>query len=64
MAEVNRYALVRNGTVQNLCLWDGDTSIWQPPVNMTAVPLTDSDVVSIGDSYSAETGFSPASVSE
>lgn len=34
---VKRYAIVENGVVSNVTLWDGDTKEWQPPKGSTAV---------------------------
>ena len=35
--QMPRYAIVRNGVVENICLWDGDTKKWQPPAGTVAV---------------------------
>lgn len=32
-----RYAIIRNGTVENVCEWDGDTGKWSPPAGMEAI---------------------------
>ena len=34
---VNRYAVVKDGVVVNVCLWDGDTTKWTPPEGAIAV---------------------------
>jgi len=26
-----RWALIRDGIVKNICLWDGNLNTWQPP---------------------------------
>ena len=36
-----RYAMIKDGTVQNICLWDGDTTTWQPPDDMTVISAPD-----------------------
>jgi hypothetical protein len=36
-----RYAMIRESKVQNICLWDGDTTTWQPPNDMTVIPAPD-----------------------
>lgn len=43
---MNRYAMIENGVVINICLWDGNTTTWNPPENieMQLAP----DYVSIG----------------
>ena len=33
------YAIVKDGVIDNIVLWDGDTSKWQPPTGTTAVVL-------------------------
>lgn len=35
------YAVVENGVVVNIVLWDGNTETWQPPTGTTAVEITD-----------------------
>jgi hypothetical protein len=41
-----KYAIINNaeGYLENIVLWDGDTSKWQPPAGVTAVPLDDIDI--------------------
>jgi hypothetical protein len=51
------YAVVENGVVVNLVLWDGDTAIWQPPEGSTAVPVPIDVYVTIGSLYDG-TSFS------
>lgn len=41
MAEVIRYAMIRNGIVENISLWDGDVTRWQPPEDMIVIPSPD-----------------------
>ena len=37
-----RYAMVNSeGVVENICEWDGDTIIWQPPEGITMVEIED-----------------------
>jgi hypothetical protein len=54
----NRYALVENGVVVNVILWDGDTEAWQPPEGATAELLPADSPVSIGFTFNG-TMFSP-----
>jgi hypothetical protein len=42
------YAIVRDGRVENTCLWDGITP-WEPPAGTTAIPCPDN--VAIGYTY-------------
>ena len=41
MSEPIRYAMIRNGVVENVSLWDGDTSRWTPPVEYLVIPAPD-----------------------
>lgn len=36
---VSRYAIVKDGVVVNLCLWDGDENKWTPPEGAVAVKV-------------------------
>lgn len=36
-----RYAMIRNGIVENISLWDGDTKKWQPPEGFIVIPAPD-----------------------
>jgi hypothetical protein len=29
------YLIVENNIVNNICVWDGDTNTWQPPIDAT-----------------------------
>ena len=35
------YLMIQNNIVTNLCLWDGDTSTWQPPSDTTMLIQAD-----------------------
>lgn len=35
------YAIVKDGLVVNIVVWDGDSSAWQPPEDSTAIEVTD-----------------------
>lgn len=39
--EAARYALVSEGVVVNVVLWDGDTRTWSPPEGTVAVKCSD-----------------------
>jgi hypothetical protein len=42
MNNVISYAILNEeGKVLNFCLWDGDLDKWQPPVNTTAIPMSE-----------------------
>lgn len=41
MAEVIRYAMIKNGKIENISLWDGDTTKWTPPEDMLVIPAPD-----------------------
>lgn len=51
MNTVSRYAIVENGVVSNICLWDGNVDKWSPPSGSNAIELADTDYVSIGALY-------------
>lgn len=34
------YAIIENGIVINVVVWDGNTETWQPPEGTTAVEVT------------------------
>lgn len=34
-----RYAIVRNGKLENVCAWDGDTTKWTPPEGAIALDV-------------------------
>jgi hypothetical protein len=33
--------MIRDGVVDNVSLWDGDTNKWQPPEGITCIPAPD-----------------------
>lgn len=53
-----RYAIVENGTVVNVVIWDGDTTVWQPPKGTTANLLPDDSPVSPGWTFDG-TNYAP-----
>lgn len=55
---MNNYAIVADGVVENIVVWNGDTSVWQPPEGSIAVRLSPTDAISIGYTYDG-TKFSP-----
>ena len=38
---VERWAMIQNGVVVNVCLWDGDLKTWQPPGGIEMQLATD-----------------------
>lgn len=38
---VIRYAMIRDGVVENVSLWDGNMSTWQPPEDIICIPAPD-----------------------
>lgn len=46
---VQRWAMIQNGVVINVCLWDGLTTTWQPPAGVEMQPAPDH--VAIGWGY-------------
>jgi hypothetical protein len=48
---MNNYALIENGLVVNVVVWDGDTSSWSVPDGQAAVLLKDGDSAYIGLGY-------------
>lgn len=47
--EAKRYAMVKDNVVYNVCLWDGNTTTWQPPNDGTI--MIENDWVGPGDWY-------------
>ncbi len=55
------YAIVENGVVVNMVVWDGNTETWQPPTGTTAVEITDATGPAyIGGTYSSGIFTAPA----
>lgn len=52
--KIERWAMINNGYVENVCNWDGLITTWQPPpgIEMQRAP----DHVGIGWSYDSATG--------
>ena len=38
---VIRYAMIRNGVVEQISLWDGDLAVWQPSEEIVCIPAPD-----------------------
>lgn len=47
---MNNYAIVKDGTVVNIVVWDGRAA-WAPPSGTNAVPIPADEFVTLGDTY-------------
>lgn len=54
---VIRYAMIKDGIVQNISLWDGDTTKWTPPEDMLVIPAPDH--VGVGWGYDGSAWTAP-----
>ena len=52
-----RYAMIRDGVIENISLWDGDTNRWQPPEDFLVIPAPDH--VGIGWRYDGQAWTAP-----
>lgn len=57
-----RWAIIKDGVVVNVCLWNGDTARWQPPEGCGAMMCPDE--VAIGWTFEGEDFFPPEPVVE
>lgn len=55
----NQYALVENGVVVNVILWDGNTATWAAPEGQQAVAIPDGEHVAIGWTWDGKTFEAP-----
>lgn len=55
----SRYAIVENGVVTNVILWDGDSSIWQPPAGAIANLLPNGSPVGPDYTFDGEKYLAP-----
>lgn len=49
------YAIIKDNIIQTICVWNGDTSIWNPPEGTITVAVGDMSVSS-GWIYDPATG--------
>ncbi|WP_430230446.1 hypothetical protein [Paraburkholderia tropica] len=56
-----RFAVVENGTVSNVILWDGEDA-WTPPDGTQTVQLADTDIAGPGFSYDGSAFIAPPPV--
>ena len=54
---VIRYAMIRDGVVENVSLWDGDLNRWQPPEGIVCIPAPDH--IGIGWTWDGENWVEP-----
>lgn len=54
-----RWALVVGGVVENVIIWDGDTSRWQPPSGSEVIAIAEGQACSIGWTYDGNTFAEP-----
>lgn len=46
-----RYGLIKDGVVDNVVEWDGDTNKWQPPADIELVLMDEGEGFGVGDLY-------------
>jgi hypothetical protein len=56
----NSYAIVQNGSVVNVVIWDGDAQIWQPPAGATATQIPVGSAAGIGYSFDGANFVAPS----
>ena len=54
---VIRYAMIRDGVVENVSLWDGDLNKWTPPEGIDCIPAPDE--IGIGWSWDGQNWIEP-----
>lgn len=52
------YAIVRDGIVENIVEWDGESD-WQPPTGSQAIPVPTETNAGIGSTYDGTTFSAP-----
>lgn len=52
-----RWAMIKNNVVINVCNWDGNTQTWQPPEGIEMQPA--GDLVGIGWRWDGENWLEP-----
>lgn len=60
---INSYAVVANGIVENIVIWDGESE-WSPPVGTTAVPVSATEIVNIGYLFDGTNFTEPTSTQQ
>lgn len=54
------YAVIENGVVVNIIVWDGNADTWQPAAGQVAVPASGVPGLGRGWTYDSETFSAPA----
>ena len=57
--EIGRYAIVRDGVVENVILWDGDASTWQNPDGTSVIAISEGDPVAPSYTYDGSKFIAP-----
>ena len=60
MSEPTRWAMVKDGVIENVCLWDGNTRTWAPPKGYEMIPAGDN--ANSGDLWNGKEFTKPAPV--
>lgn len=50
---IERWAMIKDGLVVNVCLWNGSLNTWQPPEGIVMIKAPDN--IGIGWSYDPNT---------
>ena len=58
-APASNYAVIQDGSVVNVIVWDGNTDTWSPPEGSAAVRVPDGLGVSVGWTYDESTFIAP-----
>lgn len=56
---IGRYAVIENGVVINVILWDGDAETWHPPAGASVNQLPDDSPVYAGFSFDGKQYTAP-----
>jgi len=57
---VSSWAMILNDVVENVCLWDGNGSTWQPPESYLMVVIPEGSPVGIGWGWDGTNFVPPA----
>lgn len=56
---INQYAVVENGVVSNVVLWDGNEETWSPPVGSTVNLIPEGIEAGIGYTFNGTNYAAP-----
>ena len=48
--QLMKYAVIKNGIVENICLWDGNKKTWTPPADVEMVDVS-KEFIDLGWEY-------------